>query len=62
MELGYNISLVTVDKALVTKVLTVSPRFVILNQTDYLIEVIQDGHLEGTKISSKERMPFCWRS
>ena len=40
MELGYNISLVTVDKALVTKVLTVSPRFVILNQTDYLIEVI----------------------
>lgn len=43
-EIGYNISLVCVDrtKPVVTKVLTISPRFVIINKTNFNVNILQD--------------------
>ena len=54
-ELGVNVSLVCVDQQqqLFSKVMTVSPRFVLVNYTNHHLNIIQDecDH-EPTRISS----------
>lgn len=42
MEIGYNISIMCVDKQkpLVTKVITLSPRYVIINKTSNTIHIL----------------------
>jgi vacuolar protein sorting-associated protein 13A/C len=62
-ELGINLSLVCVDQSLqlFTKVLTISPRFVIVNFTDLLLRVVQeDSSSDPYEIKSQQRLPFTW--
>ncbi|CAK86161.1 unnamed protein product (macronuclear) [Paramecium tetraurelia] len=64
MEVGYNISLMCVDKQkpLVTKVLTISPRFIIVNQTQKTIHVLQESIHQYLEINSMDRKPLVWYS
>ncbi|CAD8067129.1 unnamed protein product [Paramecium primaurelia] len=64
VEVGYNISLMCVDKQkpLVTKVLTISPRFVIVNQTQKTIHVLQESSHQYLEIQSMDRKPLIWYS
>ncbi|CAD8061213.1 unnamed protein product [Paramecium primaurelia] len=64
IEVGYNISLMCVDKSkpLVTKVLTISPRFIIVNQTQNTIHILQESNTQYLEIKSMDRKPLVWYS
>lgn len=61
--MGINVSLKNVDyeQRLFSKVITISPRFVIVNKTGYPIEIKQKGNDEKvTGIEKDTRIPLYW--
>jgi len=61
IELGVNVNEIILDKTnkLTTKVVTISPRYVVLNKTGFAVELIQPGwHLKPVMIERDIRKPL----
>jgi len=63
LDVGVNMSLLRCDKTynLFTKIITISPRFILLNKTDYVLEIKRDASQQTMGIISKDiRTPYYW--
>jgi len=63
LDVGINMSLLRCDKAynLFTKIITISPRFILLNKTDYVLEIKRDCSQQTMGIILKDiRTPYYW--
>ncbi|EAR90561.2 PH domain protein (macronuclear) [Tetrahymena thermophila SB210] len=60
--MGINVSLENVDQEqkLFSKVITISPRFIIVNKTGQSIQVRQSGFGKSTTIEKDSRIPLQW--